>query len=185
MNRSAGDHRDMESPAEGEVIVANAPGRHAILCASGYLLLAVCLLLAGCLLVPGCTLLAPHGLLVEAVAVDAVAAPDNPAMVRVTATNTGSTTVTWGRGSSTCQLHLRVRIDGVEYFAPDGRVCTRDLRTHALGPGESRTEGIDWSGWIQRGEGPDTRERLAPGKYELLGAAGHVAHSAAMLIELR
>jgi hypothetical protein len=133
----------------------------------------------------GCALLAPTALEVTAEVERSEAAPDEPAIVRVTATNRGSRRVRWGEGSSTCQLWLVVRVDGVDRRAPMDRVCTMDLRPHTLEPGESRTEVVGWTGLVQIGHGPDAVHRLPAGEYEVRGAAGWVAASAPVIVTLR
>jgi hypothetical protein len=142
------------------------------------------LLLGGALLTTGCALLEPDALTVV-VSTEAVAlASAEPAPIQVTATNHGDRTVRWGPGSSTCQLHLLVRLYGQEVYASTPRICTADYTTHRLEPGASRTESFHWAGWVQRGSSPEL-ERLEPGTYELRGAAGQVAVSAPVVFELR
>lgn len=99
---------------------------------------------------------------------NAVASPTLAATVRVTATNVGDARVTWGPGSSTCQFHLFVRVDGSDLFASTPRPCTRDSRTLRLSPGEARTETLEWKGIVQRG---NSLVPLEPGTYEVRATA--------------
>lgn len=126
-------------------------------------------LIAAVALVSSCGLLAPGELVLEAELVDdSVASPQEPLFITATARNPGEGRVTWGPGSSSCQLHLVVRVDGIDRFVPiTGRVCTADLATHVLKPGERRTETLAWTGEAQMGEGLESIELLPPGKYEL------------------
>ncbi len=118
---------------------------------------------------------------VEAVAERAVATAEQPALIEVTATNTGSRRLTYGSGSSTCRLHRLVRVDGTDRFAATERLCTADYRTHTLEPGASHTETLQWDGQVQIGA---EIVRLEPGEYEVRGAAGHKGRSAPVLIAL-
>lgn len=138
------------------------------------------------LIIAGCSALFAAGALRLTASADrSVASPDDPALIRVTAANIGSDRATWGSGSSTCQLHLLVRIDGVDLFAPSSRICTADLRTFSLKPGESRTEVLNWAGQVKRDLSAGTTEWLEPGIYEVRGVAGDVAKSAPVLVEVR
>lgn len=98
----------------------------------------------------------------------------------VSAENVGSSPVQWGPGSSSCQLELRVRVDGEDRFAAvgpsGGGPCTMDLSVHTLEPGESRTETVSWDGRAQPEPG-ERLEELAPGTYEVRGFARPVATS--------
>lgn len=138
------------------------------------------------LIIMGCSAIFAAGALRLTASADrSVASPENPAVIRVTAANVGSDRATWGSGSSTCQFHLLVRIDGVDLFAPSSRICTADLRTFSLKPGESRTEALDWAGQVKRELSSRATEWLEPGIYEVRGAAGEVAKSAPVLVEVR
>jgi hypothetical protein len=130
----------------------------------------------------GCALTAPESLHVVAVAENAVATPERPAVIAVTVTNEGNRRVTYGSGSSTCQLHLLVRVDGLHRFAATERICTADHRTHTLEPGASRMETLEWDGraWIG-----NEAVQLEPGDYEVRGAAGHKAMSEPLVITLQ
>jgi hypothetical protein len=144
----------------------------------GAWLSALLVLLAG-----GCaSIVAPDELRVSIAAEDAVVAPGEPALIHVTATNAGERPVSWGPGSSNCQLHLLVRVEGGERFAPINRICTGDSRMYTLRPGESRTESMTWEGIVQQG---DAVVRLEPGTYEVRGAAGRFATSRPVPIEVR
>lgn len=141
-------------------------------------------LLTGALAGGACSsILASGALRLTASADDAVVLPTEPAVVRVTATNVGDARVTWGPGSSTCQFHLQVRVDGADLFAPSGRPCTADLRTLSLDPGESRTETLEWTGLVQRG---DSVVPLDPGVYEVRAAAvGSATTSEPVVIQIQ
>jgi len=130
----------------------------------------------------GCALTAPEALHVEAVAENAVATPEQPAVIEVTVTNESHRRVTYGSGSSTCRLHLLVRVEGSDRFVATERICTADHRTHTLEPGASRTETLEWDGraWIG-----NEAVQLEPGQYEVRGGAGHKAMSAPVLITLQ
>jgi len=130
----------------------------------------------------GCALFSPQALHVEVAAEEAVASPEGPALVSVTATNLGDRRASWGHGSSTCQLALLVRVDGTDYYASPERVCTADSRLLSLESGQSRTEVLAWTGRAQIGQAVI---QLEPGEYELRGAAGHESTSAPILVTLR
>lgn len=124
----------------------------------------------------GCTsVVAPNPLQVTTSADPAVTSPAEPAVVRVTVTNLGDERVTWGRGSSTCQLHLLVRVGGVDLPASYTRICSLDLDELSLKPGASRTEGIRWAGHVQGKNSGDPPRLLMPGLYKVRGAAGRTA----------
>jgi hypothetical protein len=129
-----------------------------------------------------CALTAPESLHVVAVAENAVATPEQPAVIEVAVTNEGNRRVTYGLGSSTCRLHLLVRVEGSDRFVATDRVCTADHRTYTLEPGASRMETLEWDGraWIG-----DEAVQLEPGEYEVRGAAGHKAMSEPLIITLR
>ena len=100
---------------------------------------------------------------------NAVVSPGEAVRISVTAENVGSTRISWGHGSSTCQLHVVARVDGRDYLAPDiTRICTADYVEMALDPGQGRTESFDWTGHIAR----DSLVMLPPGTYGIRGAAG-------------
>lgn len=143
------------------------------------------LLLAGGVATGACSSNVASGeLQVAAYTSSTLATPSRPITLRVTARNVGSANVTWGSGSSTCQFALLVRVDGEDLDAPVNRVCTMDLRTLSLGPGESRTEIMEWTGLVHRvREAPAVL--LAPGTYELRAAAGRAAVSEPVLVEVR
>jgi hypothetical protein len=144
--------------------------------------LSLVILLAGS---GSCSLLGSGALVVVASAEDVSAAPGEPVAITVTVENVGDARAGWGRGSSTCQLALVVRVNGEDFVAPFfDAVCRMDLVPHALGPGESRTEVLGWDGKIQRGTGPESIEQLGAGIYEVRGAAGHAAKSEPVMITL-
>jgi hypothetical protein len=129
-----------------------------------------------------CAFTTPESLYLVAVAENGAATPEQPAVIEVTVTNEGNRRVTYGSGSSTCQLHLLVRVDGADRFAATERICTADHRTYTLEPGASRMETLEWDGraWIG-----DEAVHLEPGEYEVRGAAGHKAMSAPVIISLQ
>lgn len=133
----------------------------------------------------GCSPVGPSPLVVTLSAEDSVASPGEPILLLVTATNVGVTPVRWGPGSSTCQLGLQVRVDGTDVFAPPAHgVCTMDLVTHVLLPGQSRTEAIPWAGMAQLGDTLAPVVLLEPGAYELRGWAQPTRVSAPILVTL-
>ena len=110
-----------------------------------------------------------------------VLSPGEELWISVTAENHGNTRISWGEGSTTCQLHLVVRFHSVDHVAPViGRLCTSDMREMALDPGETETDVLPWTGYIYR----DSLLLLPPGKYEIRGAAGDVAKSEPVEIEV-
>jgi len=118
---------------------------------------------------------------VTAVSDAAVATPSQPALVQVTATNTGSGAVSWGPGSSICRLALMVRNEGAWHVVPRGP-CTADVVTYVLQPGESRTETIAFDGQYNTAAGTVT---LRAGSFELRGAALPVDFSDPLVVEFR
>jgi len=129
----------------------------------------------------GCALTMPGFLKVTALAEKPIATFEEPALVRITATSVAERRFTFGEGSSTCQLHLLVRVDGIDRRAVDERLCTADTRTHSLQPGESRTELLPWSGRVQM---DDEIVDLHPGLYEVRGGAGFKGVSAPIAVML-
>lgn len=101
-------------------------------------------------------------------------APDDPAIFEVTAVNRGIGRVTWGPGSSTCQLHLLVRVDEEDVGAAVDRACSLLPVTHSLDPGQARSEIIPWEGRILSSTGIVA---LEPGVYEVRAVARPVATS--------
>lgn len=147
------------------------------------------LLLTGAVAGGACSsVLAGGELRMTASADDTVASLSNPATIRVTGTNVGDARVTWGPGSSTCQFHLFVRVDGADLFASgfNGRACTADSRTLRLAPGESRTETLEWTGLVQRG---NSVVPLEPGTYQVRATAREgstpIAASEPIVVEVR
>jgi hypothetical protein len=129
-----------------------------------------------------CALTTPESLHAVAVAEIVVATPERPAVIEITVTNEGNRRATYGSGSSTCQLHLLVRVEGVDRFAATERMCTADHRTYTLEPGASRSETLAWDGraWIG-----NAAVQLEPGEFEVRGAAGHKAMSVPVIITLQ
>ncbi len=128
----------------------------------------------------GCGLFDNDDLGVTLSADGSVTSETEPVTLTVTATNRGSDRVSWGRGSSSCQLGAVVRVAGrqVEARVNHGG-CTDDLVDQALEPGESRTESFTWNGLILEG---DDFAFLPAGAYQLRGAAGTAARSAPLAI---
>lgn len=117
-----------------------------------------------------CASLGPDGLSMSVTVENAVASSEAPATIRVVASNVGLRRATWGPGSSTCQLLLQVRVEGAWRFATiEDRVCTMDMSTHVLEPGQSRVETVRWTGRVQLGDGPIVA--LEPGTYQVRGVA--------------
>lgn len=117
----------------------------------------------------------------EVSAVSLVANPTEPAVLEVTVENRGPSRVTWGRGSSSCQLDLAVRIGLRDVQANVVRACTSDLVEQGLDPGERRTEELPWSGEVRRdGE----VEALPAGTYPVRAAAGDIARSEPVAVRL-
>lgn len=99
--------------------------------------------------------------------------PDAPITLTVNASNTGDEPITWGEGSSSCQLSAVVLV-GTDEFPVDVRVCTMDLVPQELAPGETRTESWEWRGELLVQGRVDTLPR---GEYRVQAFAGSVARS--------
>lgn len=126
-------------------------------------------------------LFGPGDLRLEVAASGATFPQDGPFGFSVTAENTGEDEVVWGRGSSSCQLDVRVRVDGRDQrFA--ARLCTADLAPQRLGPGERRTEQLSFEGTYFDA---DSLALLPPGTYEFRGVAGDRARSAPVKVQIR
>jgi hypothetical protein len=111
---------------------------------------------------------------------DPVVSPSAPGEFRVSVENHGTREVAWGMGSSACQLDLAVVLD--DRRVPIGnRVCTADVRVHALDPGGSLTETIPWGGQILV---DNQLETLPAGPYRIVGLAGDRAVSPAIWVEV-
>jgi hypothetical protein len=97
-----------------------------------------------------------------------------PITMTVVAENASSRRVTWGQGSSSCQLGAVVRVgqESREVFAR--RACTADLIEQGLDAGESRTESWEWGAEVFGEMGIDS---VSPGTYLVRGAAGTAAFS--------
>lgn len=89
-------------------------------------------------------------------------------------TNTGHERVTWGRGSSSCQLSMYVVVEGVRHSISHG-ICTANLGEQGLDPGETLTEVFEWGGEVHDIEGEPFL--LPDGRYPLIGMAGGRAES--------
>lgn len=92
----------------------------------------------------------------------------------VTAVNHGDERVTWGSGSSSCQLGLVVLDATGRRHNIDFRVCTADLVERGLNPGESRKESFLWDGtiWVD-----EEMQNLRLGQYRVFGVAGDFQQS--------
>jgi len=128
----------------------------------------------------GCSFGDDNALDLTASASSAVLTLGEEVRITVTAVNRGSTRVSWGWGSSTCQLHFVVRLGARDYPAATNRICTADWVEAALNPGESRTEHVDWTGWVVR----DSAELLPAGTYDIRGAAGKLWKSPPVALEV-
>jgi hypothetical protein len=120
-------------------------------------------------------------LLIEISASDSVVLSSDPATITVRVENRGGSRIVWGNGSSVCQLHAVVRIEGNEYLASASRVCSDDLVEQGLDPDQSRSESWDWDGHIIR---HDELEVLPPGRYQVHGAAGNWVGDSRIEIEI-
>ena len=134
------------------------------------------------LIVGACSLFDDTNFEVTISASSSFTSPSEPVTLTVKAENRGGSRVVWGQGSSSCQLGSLVRVEGRDFPAPDLiRPCTADLVDFGLDPGESQTESWNWAGYIVRG---DSTQLLPPGTYQVRGAAGNVAVSAPIDIEI-
>ncbi len=132
-------------------------------------------------LLQGCAAANSEGLHVTASAERLTTGAEESVVVEVVARNTAAEPVVWGHGSSGCQMHLLVRVDGRDRKAVDARVCTMDYVAQGLDPGESRSERIPWDGRVL----VDGSEKVLPrGEYELRAAAGDLETSDALLIRV-
>ncbi|MGD2134504.1 MAG: hypothetical protein PVF27_00015 [Gemmatimonadales bacterium] len=103
---------------------------------------------------------------------DTLVGPDRPITVTLTAMNHGDA-VAWGQGSSSCQLHAVVRVDGHEYPV-DLRACTDDLVLRGVAGGAMLTERFDWNGEYVVS---DAVGQLPAGRYRLYALAGNLKRS--------
>jgi len=108
-----------------------------------------------------------------------VVSPGSPSEFMVTVENTGSERITWGMGSSSCQLSLFVIADGIRHPV-NHEVCTDDLGEQGLNAGERRTEDFEWGGAVPDIEGEPFV--LPEGRYRMIAAAGSVAESNALWV---
>ena len=102
-----------------------------------------------------------------------VVTPDELVTVTLTAMNLGDSVV-WGSGSSSCQLEAFVRIGIDDRRLTGQRLCTDDMATQGLGPGESLMEHWQWGGEVLIGDRVDT---LPEGTYQIVAAAGSAGRS--------
>ena len=101
--------------------------------------------------------------------------------LRVTARNPTDGRITWGRGSSSCQLSADVHADGAWLPILTLRICRSDMVDQGLDPGESREEFLFWDGVVMRG---GVRDTLVPGRYVVRGRAGDQGASGGLAIHL-
>lgn len=111
---------------------------------------------------------------------NAVARPNDPAALLVTARNIHDEPIIWGMGSSSCQLSLEVRVDGGHRRGLTLGGCTTDYVEQGLDPGETRTERLVWGGGVVGQD--ETVAQLPAGEYEVRGAAGEAFRSAGVRI---
>ena len=138
----------------------------------------------GCLsAIAACADFGPVGPLRVTITVDVPeVSPSAPARMSVTSTNTTSSRIVWGHGSSSCQLDAAAQLNGTWVLIVPLRACTNDAVEHGLEPGEVRTELLYWDGRVLRGE---QSEQLPPGRYRVRGQAGDMGASAATLITIQ
>jgi len=103
---------------------------------------------------------------------DTLVGPERPVTVTLTATSTGDA-VTWGQGSSSCQLTAVVRVAGRDHSI-DLRGCTDDLVLQGVIADGTRVEQWTWSGEYLVDTG---FEPLPAGRYELYALAGDLERS--------
>ncbi len=88
--------------------------------------------------------------------------------IEVVATNLTSDTLRFTGGG--CQLMYEVRDAGNDHVAPEGFICTADLRRVVLAPGDSLTADFDWHGRTGIVPGFHHEEALLPeGAYTIRG----------------
>ncbi len=91
-----------------------------------------------------------------------------PVTISVTIENLSENEISWGSGSSSCQLTAFVRINNKDYSI-DIKFCTADYSPWILDPNETRTESWNWIGEYFHDSVFDT---LDSGTYTIYGAAG-------------
>lgn len=134
----------------------------------------VAAILSVALSAPGCLILFPKEELRLSLDVsDTRVRPDAPIALTITAANTGDEVVTWGEGSSSCQLSAIVFV-GTDEFPIDLRMCTADVVPQELAPDGTRTESWEWRGELLVQGRVDTLPR---GEYRIQAVAGGVARS--------
>ncbi len=92
-----------------------------------------------------------------------------PILITVTIENTLENTISWGSGSSSCQLSALVRINKNDFQLPINRYCVTDMVNWELNPGQTRSESWNWVGEYDDGSLIDT---LGIGNYSIYGTAG-------------
>lgn len=104
-----------------------------------------------------------------------------PATISVTIENLSENEISWGSGSSTCQLKAFVKINNIDYSIFIHRACTYDYIPWVLDPGHIRTESLNWIGEYSHNSVFDT---LDPGTYTLYGAAGDWISDSSIEVEV-
>ncbi len=112
---------------------------------------------------------------------EAIVSPQAPATISVTARNQSQERVTWGRGSSSCQLTLAVLTPAGQRYAADVRACTEDLVEQGLDAGATRTETFEWGGEAYQG---GEMIFLAADSYRLIANAGQKGESQGLDLQL-
>jgi len=105
----------------------------------------------------------PQGVEVTLTSSSDVASQSSPLTVTVTVTNHGTEKTSYGQGSSSCRTTLVVRVNDSDQGASEPRMCTADIMTYELNPGESYSEDWEWGGAYYT----DRLVPLEPGGYEL------------------
>ncbi len=113
---------------------------------------------------------------------DLAVSPSDPGTFVVSAENKGNSRITWGMGSSSCQLSLFAVADDIRHRI-DSRVCTADFVEQGLNPGERRSETFQWDGHIPDIEGQPFL--LPEGRYHVIGAAGSEGESEPLVVTVR
>ena len=103
-----------------------------------------------------------------------------PVTLTVAVENRSDSLVTFGSGSSSCQLVSFVVVDDRMALIPVDRVCTTDAAPYRLAAGQRRSESWQWTGEALIG---NERKMLAPGTYAVYGGAGEF-RSPQLLIEI-
>ena len=95
--------------------------------------------------------------------------PGSDVAITVEVENPMESRVEFGMGSSSCQFLAVIRYGEEDRGMPVSRVCTADMATWSIDPGERRSENWIWKGEVVV---DGVVEQLPPGVYELRGVAG-------------